>query len=47
MSGFLDGHTKIISDVTDEGLSLKAVMIEYCMKMRERWRRRERERKRE
>lgn len=47
MSGFLDGHTKIISDVTDEGLSLKDVMIEYCTKMRERWRRRERERKRE
>lgn len=46
MSGFLDGHTKIISDVVDGELSLKDVMVEYCKNMRERWRRRERERKR-
>jgi hypothetical protein len=44
MSGLADGKTKILSDVTDDGLSLKEVMVTYCEKMRERWRERERER---
>jgi len=44
MIGFADGKTKILSDVTDEGFSLKDVIITYSEKMRERWRERERER---
>ena len=46
LSGFVDGQTRVISDLTDEGLCLKEAMITYCEKMRERWRDRERERNR-
>jgi hypothetical protein len=44
MIGFADGRTKILSDVTDDGVSLKDVIVAYCGKMRERWRERVRER---
>jgi len=47
MCGLLNGHTKIFADVTEEGLAMKDVMIEYSQKMRERWRARQRERGRE
>lgn len=46
LSGFVDGQTRVISDVTDEGLCLKEATITYCEKMRQRWRDRERERDR-
>jgi len=45
MSGFIDGQTKIISDVTERnGMTIKDEMVKYCEKMRERWRERDRER---
>jgi hypothetical protein len=47
MSGFLDGHTKVISDAEEDGsATLKEVMTIYCQKMRERYRERERQRTR-
>lgn len=42
LGGFVDGQTKVISDLTDEGLCLKEAMVTYCEKMRERWRNNER-----
>jgi len=47
MAGFLDGHTKIISDITEDGrASMKDVIVDYCKIMRERYRERERGRSR-
>ncbi len=44
MSGFIDGQTKIISDITDQDeMTLKDAITQYCQRMRERWRVRERE----
>jgi hypothetical protein len=44
MSGFLDGETKVLADVDENGnITLKESMIPYLTEMRERWRSRERE----